>query len=348
MTQEIRYSRTTAPLRRVTGLEVARRAGVSQSTVSRVMTGKADGRVSMRTQKRVLASARALAYQPNGAGRTLRLGRSSTVALVVPHVTHPFFASMLVGTERTARAHGYGVMLIAVGQGDPWSGRVADALSARAVDGCILYVGDRVTGDEFGAFGPNLVLVDAHTRGVPSVELDIESGSRAAVEHLLSLGHTRIGYLGVDYDKESFRRRGLAYRAALGSAGCPYRAAITARATFDIAASTAAALRILDAPDPPTAIFCDDDLLAAGVYKAARALGLRIPHDLSVCGFCDIDVALMLEPELTTVTVPADSVGCAAMESMLGLVDGAGQPKRRLIRLHLNVRASTAPPPVGG
>lgn len=345
MSDDLARSQASPHFERVTGLDVARRARVSQSTVSRVLSGKAYGRVGVRTQKRVLKTARELGYKPNGAGRTLRLGRSSTVALVVPHVTHPFFASMLVGTERTAREHGYGVMLVALGHGDTWSGPVADAISARALDGCILYVGDAVKSVDLTPFRPNLVLVDAHSRGLPSVVLDIEGGARAAVEHLLGLGHTRIGHLGAAIDKESFRRRGAGYRAVLRRAGQRTTAALAARATFDITASTEAARRILDRSPPPTAIFCDDDLLAAGVYKAARACGLRIPEDLSVCGFFDTDVALMLEPELTTVRVAAADVGRTAMQAMLALLDGASQPSRRLIGLELIVRGSTAPPP---
>lgn len=328
-----------------TGSDVARRAGVSQSTVSRVMAGKADGRVSERVRARVKRVAHELGYRPNAAGRMLRLGTAHTVALVVPNVRHPFFASMLLGAEQTAREHGYTVMLLAAGDDAAWKDSITEALAARALDGCILYVGDPMSDRDVAGFGSNVVLVEAESARVPSVTLDIESGARAAVEHLLALGHRRIAHLAAAYDKESFRLRSVAYRRALRAAGIGFRRGLTQQARFEIADSTAAADRLLAAGAPPTAVFCDDDLLAAGVYKAAHARGLRIPTDLSVCGFTDIDLALMLEPELTTVTMRADEVGRAAMDAMMLLLGGHRRSRARRIGLELTVRASTGPPP---
>lgn len=329
--------------RAATGADVARVAGVSQATVSLVMTGKADGRISSENRARVLQAARDLGYQPNAAARSLRLGRARSIALIVPNVANPFFASVLLGAERAARARRYAVMLLDTG-GDPdWLDWIGEVLADRAADGCIVYAADPIPERKIRRLGRHVVLVEAVARGAGSLGLDIADGMRQAVEHLAKLGHRRIAHLEADYDKGTFRVRREAYRATLDGAGLLDGATVVGRARFDIESSTAAARAMLERDPRPTAIMCDDDLLAAGVYKAARSMGLEIPGDLSVVGFDDIELARMLEPELTTVAIPAERIGEATVDAMLALLEG-GRPATSTLSLTLRVRGSSAAP----
>jgi DNA-binding LacI/PurR family transcriptional regulator len=333
------------PVRPATGADVARVAGVSQATVSLVVTGKSDGRISDEQRDHVLKVARGLKYQPNASARSLRLGRARTIALIVPNVANPYFSSVLLGAERAARQREHAVMLIDTGSDPDWPGWIGDILATRAVDGCIVYAADPLTPGQVRQLGRHVVLVEANARGAGSVQLDIAGGIRQAMVHLIEVGHRRIAHISADVDQETFRLRESTYRASLNAAGLAYRPDYVVRARFQIEASTAAARKLLALDPPPTAILCDDDLQAAGVYKAATALGLRIPADLSVVGFDDIELARMLEPELTTVAIPAEEVGARAVEMVLGLVDG-GSAQSLTMPLALRVRGSSGPPAI--
>jgi DNA-binding LacI/PurR family transcriptional regulator len=329
--------------RRVTGHDVARAAGVSQATVSLVMTGKTAGRISNDQRDRVLQIARDLGYQPNASARSLRLGRAQVVALVVPNVANPFFSSVLLGAERAARARGNAVMLLDMGTDVTWHRWMGDLMSARAVDGCIVYAANPIAADDVRRLGTSVVLVEARSPGAASVELDIAGGIAAAMAHLLDLGHRRIGHLAADYGFETFRLRAEAYAAALGRAGVNVTPDLVESSPFGIDASTMAAGILLDRQPGPSAILCDDDLLAAGVYKAASDRQLTIPRDLSVVGVDDIELARMLEPALTTVAIPAEAIGEVAVDLLLGLIE-RGRRKAVTLPLELLVRGSTGVP----
>ncbi len=323
--------------RRVTGRDVALAAGVSQATVSLVMTGKSSGRISEDQRDRVLDIARRLGYQPNASARSLRIGRAHAIALVVPNVANPFFSSVLLGAERAARARGNAVMLLDTGNDTAWPTWMGGVVSSRAVDGCIVYAATSMAARDVRELGTHVVLVEARAPRAGTVDLDVAGGLRAAMDHLVGLGHRRIAHLAADYDYETFRIRADAYAAAIAAAGLP---ATTEAAPFAIDASTTAAGRLLDRAPRPTAIVCDDDLLAAGVYKAATERGLGIPSDVSVVGFDDIELARILEPALTTVAIPAERIGETAVDMLLAMIDGS-PPRRVRIGLELRIRDST-------
>lgn len=310
---------------------MARVAGVSQSTVSLVLAGKAEGRVKPETGQAVRDAARRLGYRPNVAARNLRLGRTRTVLLVVPTLASPFFGAVYTGAARVAGERGFGVVV------HPWAD---DAIPARspidieAIDGVLASsIGGGVTG--LGDV-PLVVMDNDPADPAPAVNFDVAGGMRAIARHLADLGHRRIGHLAAAVDTWTFRVRGEVLAEA---------SPITSRGTtpIDVAAARAAALALLDRPDRPSALVCDDDLIAAGVYKAARALGLDVPGDLSVTGFDDILVATALEPELTTVRLPAEELGARAMTALLERLDGQAPPDVSLPG-ELIVRGSTAPP----
>jgi DNA-binding LacI/PurR family transcriptional regulator len=325
---------------RVTSVDVARRAGVSQSTVSLVFSGKGAGRVSEATQERVRRCARELGYRPNVAAQALRLGSSRAVALLVPDVTNPFFSRVLRGAQRAAQAAGYTVALVDTANDRRWEAQSFEALRAGPVDGYLLF---EVSAPE--AMGPDqhAVLMESEAPGRPSVRFDAEGGAAAAFEHLLELGHRRIGHLAAAFDAPTFHLREAARRRVLTEAGLDPDSQPRVLTPIDIDEARDAAGPLLD--ERPTAVFCDDDLIAAGLYLAVRERGLRIPADLSVIGFDDMDFARVLEPPLTTVALDAEQLGASAFELLEARMAGRRAKRRRVVLpAELLVRGSTGPP----
>ncbi|MFD8157244.1 LacI family DNA-binding transcriptional regulator [Streptomyces malaysiensis] len=324
---------------------MARVAGVSQATVSLVLGEKWPGRVSERTAETVRAAARDLGYRPNLAARSLRLGRTRTVLLVVPALTTEFFARVYTGAERVAADHGFGVVLYPSPEGvgparDPFD-------SARAsLDGVIA---SSMAADALAAVrggGLPLVMLDSDpddAAAAATVNLDIADGVRQAAGHLLTLGHRRVAHLAAAVDSWTFRVRARALAEAMGEV--PGAELSTEPAGLSVEEGRRAAERVLARPGPrPTALVCDDDILAAGACKAARRLGLRIPDDVSVTGFDDLALATAVEPELTTVRLPAEAVGAAGMRALMTLLEGE-TPQDTVLPVDLIPRSSTAPPP---
>ena len=324
-----------------TSVDVARRAGVSQSAVSLVFGGKAAGRVGKQTQDAILHAARELGYHPNSAARTLRSGRSRLVVLAVPDVSNPYFAAALQGAEQAARKHGYSVMLASVRDEHDWQQVILDALSSRLVDGFLLFAIYPPTEGAQTALQGKAVLIDVPSKALPSLQLDIEAGMHAAIMHLLQLGHTKIAHLAAAVDTETFHLRSKAYLDVLQAAGLPVTADYQEHTSFTIADARQAARRLLDRPDPPSAIVCDSDVLAVGVYKAARDLHRTIPHDLSVVGFDDSVIARILDPELTTVAIPTTVIGEQALLLLLAVLEEGRAPSQVIVPLELVIRAST-------
>jgi DNA-binding LacI/PurR family transcriptional regulator len=318
-------------------VDVARRAGVSQSTVSLVLSGKSAGRISARTEAAVRQAADELGYRLNVAARTLRTGLTRTVAMVVTDVTHPFFGPVLRGAQAAAWRAGYAVTLVDVAN-DPDRERASfEALRAGPADGYMFFTVDPPEGS-----GERVVAIEVSPPGMPFVRFDTGHGTDLGVDHLISLGHRRIGHLGSELDAETFRIRREHVLGALAAAGlepCGYE-----RAAFRFDDAHVAALALLGGDERPTAVYCDDDLLAGGVYLAARDLGLRIPADVSVVGFDDLPFAKVFEPPLTTIAIDPEELGASAFELLAALMEG-GEPDGRVLPVELVVRGSTGPPP---
>ncbi|WP_433467155.1 LacI family DNA-binding transcriptional regulator [Spirillospora sp. CA-128828] len=324
---------------RPTSKDVAQEAGVSQSTVSLVLGGKWSGRVSPATARSVRSAAERLGYRPNQAARNLRLGTTRTVLLMVPTLTAPFFGPVYTGAARVAARHGFGVVVStwpddAVGPADSPFG------SDEAIDGVLA---SSMAVEALAEFrGTPVVMLDSGPdEAVPTVGFGVADGMRAIAGHLAGLGHRRIGHVAAAVDQWTFRARGDALTAAV--AALPGGVLTRDPCAIDVTAAKDAATRLLASSDPPTALVCDDDLIAAGAYKAARALGLDVPSDLSVTGFDDVLLATALEPELTTVRLPAEELGAQGMTALLDLLAGR-RPASRVLPGELVARASTAIP----
>jgi DNA-binding LacI/PurR family transcriptional regulator len=324
---------------RVTSVDVAERAGVSQSTVSLVFSGKGQGRVSEATQDNVRRCARELGYRPNLAAQALRLGTSRAVALLVPDITNPFFARVLRGAQRAAQTAGYTVALIDTGNDRRWEAQSFQALRAGPVDGYLLF---EVMPPEGLERDEHVVLIESRAPRRSSVLFDSGGGARAAFEHLVELGHRRIGHLASAFDAPTFDLRNAARRAVLTEAGLDPDEQPRATTDITIDAARDAAGPLLDAR--PTAVFCDDDIIAAGFYLAARERGLRIPGEVSVIGFDDMDFARVLEPPLTTVALDAELLGSTAFELLEARLAGRRTPSQTVLPAELVVRGSTGAP----
>ncbi|GCF09951.1 LacI family DNA-binding transcriptional regulator [Dictyobacter arantiisoli] len=328
----------------VTSIDVARHAGVSQSTVSLVFAGKAEGRVSPLTQQKVLRIAEELGYRPNIAARTLRLGHTNIIAFVIPDVTNPFFAAVLKGAEQAARAHDYAVILVSTDNDQAWQGVVMDALTTHSIEGFVLCAVRPPDNLDLSLLRGRALIVDDTYPDLTALQLDIAGGTQAAMQHLIELGHRKIAHLASRRDTATFRLRGMIYEQTLSQLGEPIRAEYTAQAALEPEDALQAARQLLQATDIPTAIFCDDDLLAIGVYKAAREMELAIPGQLSVVGFGGGLIAQTLAPDLTTVAIPAGRLGEQALEILYTILNTTQPVASALMPLQLRIGDSTALP----
>jgi DNA-binding LacI/PurR family transcriptional regulator len=294
-----------------------------------VLSGKAAGRISARTEEAVRQAAQELGYRPNVAARALRTGVARSVALVVPDITNPFFGRVLRGAQRAAQQAGYTVVLVDLGNDRAWEETSLRAVLAGPADGLLLFEADLPPGATEHA-----IQIEMCPGRLPVVRLDVEQGVDLALDHLLRLGHTRIAHLASSFDAPTFELRRNRMRERLGHAP----PSVAAPFTFEGAAKAAGPL--LD-QGGFSAIFCDDDILAGGVYLAARERNISIPGDLSVVGFDDLDFARVLAPPLTTVAVDAEGLGAAAFKALAREFAGETVEREQVMPVRLEVREST-------
>jgi DNA-binding LacI/PurR family transcriptional regulator len=323
-------------------VDVARRAGVSQATVSLVLSGKAPGRISDATAEAVRHAARELGYRPNAAARALKSGAARAVGLVVPDVTNPVFGRVLRGAQRAAWDAGHAVALVDTANDPAWRYTSVDALLALPVDGFVVFAEAPPPAlTEPGA--PPTVMIEGTATGLPHVRLDVEDGVDQALAHLDGLGHRRIGHLRSEIDQDTFRRRIRRYEAHLRDRGVDPADMAVEPGGFSAREAIAAGRALLAQGRAPTAVICDDDILAAGLVVAAREAGLRVPGDLSVVGFDDLDVATVSDPSLTTVRIDAEALGAAGFGLLRARLEGRS-PRSRVLGVELVVRESTGRP----
>jgi DNA-binding LacI/PurR family transcriptional regulator len=320
---------------RVTSIDVARRAGVSQSTVSLVLSGKGRGRISARTEEAVRAAAVELGYRPNLAARTLRTGVARTVGLVVPDITNPFFGRMMRGAQRAAQQAGYTVVLVDAGGNRAWEAESLQALLSGPSDGLLLFEVALPPGAAEKAIG-----IEMAPGELPVVRLDVETGIDAAITHLLELGHRRIGHVASAFVAPTFDLRAARLAARLAEAGLEPAPRVESLFSFEEAREASAPLLETGV----TAVLCDDDILAGGFYLAARDAGAAIPGDVSVIGFDDLDFARVLAPPLTTIAADAEELGAVAFRALASDLAGKPPPAEQVLPTRLEIRESTAPP----
>jgi LacI family transcriptional regulator len=331
---------------RVTIRDVAARAGVSVATVSKVLNGR-DG-VAAATVERVREVIAELGYESSLVARSLRNHRTNVIGILVWDI-EPFSAELLKGAARGIKGTGYELVVYSGGgegaERVGWERRYLSRLSGTLIDGAVM-VTPTVLNVECGS---PVVAVDPHSGGddVPTVSTDNFHGARLATEHLLRLGHRRIGFLGrPPRDLESSRLREQGYRTALAAADIPVDPELVRVAGYEDAALKGAARELLLLPDRPTAIFAANDLSAIATMDVALTLGMQVPADLSVVGFDNVPESALARPPLTTVEQPIQLMGQRAIEMLLELLAGR-DPEQPHVRLptRLLVRDSCAAPP---
>ncbi|MFI5915772.1 LacI family DNA-binding transcriptional regulator [Dactylosporangium sp. NPDC051541] len=316
--------------RRVTIRDVATAAGVSVTTVSHVLNQFSGARVSDDTRERVEAAARRLGYAANGLARGLRLQRSQTLALLSDEIaTTPHAGRIILGAQETASARGWLLMLLTTGNDPQVEQREIRALARHRVDGVLyatMYHREVTVPALLGSVPIVLLNASSADPAIPSVVPDEVAGGRAAVGHLLDHGHRSIGFVTNVDDIPATHLRLEGYRAALTAAGVPLRPDLVAAEVSDARGGHRAATALLRRPDRPTALFCFNDRMAMGAYRAAQECGLRIPQDLSVVGVDNQElIAEGLHPGLSTVALPHYEMGAWAVTTTIGLIErGAG------------------------
>jgi DNA-binding LacI/PurR family transcriptional regulator len=329
--------------------DVARQAGVGLGTVSRVLNNSP--LVSPVTRKRVLDAIAELRYSPSQIARSFASGKTLTVSAIAPFFTRPSVVERLRGIESRLTASGYSLVVFNVETVARRDSCLQDITRHDRSDG-VLIISLTPREDEVMALheaGTPVVLVDASAAGMCGVRIDDVYGGELAVRHLIDLGHRRIGFVGDSIDQvrafnfTSSRDRHTGYMKMLDAAGIVQRPEYQRHGIHGRNESRLLAHELLQLPDPPTAIFAASDTQAMGVLEAARDLGMRVPADLSIIGFDDIDVAEYLG--LTTVRQLLFMSGQRGVELLLGLIGGEDlAPEPELLPIELVARSTTAAP----
>jgi LacI family transcriptional regulator, galactose operon repressor len=344
---DIAHRRTNGPSR-MTIREIADLAGVSIATVSRVLNGRDD--VADETRELVRRVVQEHGYTVSRSARGLSAGRTGLIGLLVPLVYPVYFSAIVSGAAEALYEHDMRVLLSPTGGEHDREVSLIDRLVHGETDGALIVLPEESSdelerllddGYHFVVVDPRLPLDDR----IPSVSAAHMSGADQAMRHLLGLGHRRIAAIvgPSGWVASDDRRRG--YHAALAAAGILPDPALEAESDFEIGGGVRAAGQFLDLADPPTAIFAFNDNLAIGAIQAARARGLRVPEDLSVVGFDDVEHATIVTPTLTTVRQPLAEMGRTAVSLLVRLLE-----HQRFETLHVElgtrlvVRESTAPP----
>jgi DNA-binding LacI/PurR family transcriptional regulator len=333
----------TAPRRPATIRDVARHAGVSVATVSRVLNDIPVVRTEMRD--RVREAIADLGYRPSSMARSLSLGRSQAIGVLAPFFTTPSVVERLRGVSQRAGQRGYGLMLFDVETPEQRAGAVRDFARPGRLDG-LLVISLPLLDAEVEALerdGLPVVMVDVGHPRVPHVVIDDAHGGELATEHLLARGHRRIGFVG-DLDRNPFgftssEQRRVGYRRALRRTGVEAAPELEAHGRHGREEARDLARGLLDRDDRPTAIFASSDTQAIGVLEAAHALGLRVPEDVAVIGFDDIEIAEPLG--LSTVRQPLRQSGACGADILLAVIAGAPARPAELDALTVVARRTT-------
>ncbi|MDZ4375513.1 MAG: LacI family DNA-binding transcriptional regulator [Phenylobacterium sp.] len=328
--------------------DVARSAGVSTATVSRVLS--APERVADATRARVLAAVDTLGYSPNVAAKMLRTLRTEKILVSVPDISNPFFSQVIRGVEEAASAAGYSVLLGDTRDEPEREDQYAAMLRRKEADG-LIFLGHRLPdalAEMAASLGPGAPIVNgceySPALAVSSAHIDNEQAAAEAMAHLYDLGHRRIGVITGPLASPLSRDRLAGVRAAAEAVGAePGLSVFTG--DFSVEAGAALSRELLTRAQPPTALFCFSDEMAMGALSAARGLGLACPRDVSVVGFDDIRYAAFLDPPLTTVSQPMAEIGHQTVRLLLEILSGEAAAPRHVTLAHrLVIRASTARP----
>jgi DNA-binding LacI/PurR family transcriptional regulator len=329
--------------------DIARAAKVSHPTVSRALSDSP--LVNGETAKRIRQIATSLGYRPSAIARSLATKRTKTIGVVVTSIADPFIADVISGVEEAANDHGYSVFLANSNANPDREVKVVHSFHERRVDGIL------VTASRVGALYvpllsqlkvPIVLINNQHPDGtdefIYSVTIDNIKASTEVMRHLIGLGHKRIAYIGDRGGLQSDNERLAGYRQGLALAEYPFLPELVVQGDGKPEGGGQAMASLLALPNPPTAVFCYNDMSALGALRVLNGHGIKVPEDLSLVGFDDLAIASYTSPLLTTVSQPKQQMGRMAMEIMIKLLSGVDSKANIKVEGELIVRESTAPP----
>lgn len=324
--------------------DIARAAKVSHSTVSRALRGSP--LVNPETRELIRRIAAEKGYSPSAVARSLVTRRTNTIGVVVTSIADPFVGEVVSGIESQMLERGYSVILATCHAEPDREIRAVRGFQERRVDGIL------VTASRVGALyrqmleethAPIVLINNQHAGEFAwHVSIDNPAGARLMTGHLIGLGHRRIGYIGDRFGLHSDDERLAGYRARLEEGRIPFAPELIAYGDGRAESGLEAMRQLLDLPEPPTAVFCYNDMQAFGAMRAVRERGLRVPADISIGGFDDLFLASYSDPPLTTIRQPKQEMGCQAAAILLDLIAG-GNPESCIKTGVLVERQSTAP-----
>ena len=319
--------------------DIAALCGVAASTVSRALS--TPDRVNIRTRQRIEAAAAQLHYIPNSQAKALSSGRTGAVGVLVPDITNPFYFDLIRGTQLQLKAAGYTQLLVDTEESDEVEASTLDQLR-KSADG-IIVAASRLSDEALLAAAAKmpLVTINRDVPGVPAVIIDTPSATSQALDHLVSLGHTRIAYMAGPLTSQSSTRRWTTLSEAAEERG------VEVRRLGPFAPKTQSGAAAADAAvhSGVTACIAFNDLIAIGMLQRLRERGIRVPEDMSIVGCDDIFGADFCNPPLSTMASPIEQAGRVAVSMLLArlnpLAAGGGTRSRSVMPTHLTVRGST-------
>ncbi len=334
---------------RTTLADVAKRAGVNVSTVSRSLNQETSGQVSKATVNKIRKIAEEMSYSPNTVARGLRTRKSMTIGVIVPDLTNPIFPPIVRGVDSVLFSRGYSALVVNTDNNAEIENALFDSLMERQVDGLIIATGhtERSMITKYHNQGVKAVLVNREASGVPypSVIGDDAAGITAALEHLAKLGHKKVLHLAGPTILSTASVRSNAFTNTAKHLGMSTK--IIKATALSVSAGEIAMNKFLEAnPKSVTAVLAGNDLLALGVFHALRKHGLRAPQDISVIGFNNMPFSEDFSPSLTTVSAPHFEMGVESARLLINQIEGkVTSPRKITLPVTLVVRESSGPVP---
>lgn len=326
----------STPPQKVTMQDVARLAKVSVATVSNVFNGR--GSVGEQVKERVLQVASDINYVQNRAARTMKVGRSEILGLIVPNIENPYFANLTQEIMKETQKRGYQVFFVGTEGSHDNEEAAIRSLVKQGVDGIILFPVDEDLEIELGSFNIPIVVLDRYVENAESVQAEYTQGGQLLAQHLLQLGHRKFGMLEGPRCVSASRERSQGFENAIAGIGeiiwseeHPYTLKLTEQAITQLSKQNV------------SAIICGNDMIAIGTIFHLQSKGIKVPDDVSVCGFDDINLASLVSPSLTTIRIRNDLMAYEAVSLLLRRIEESASDRRNrvLIGVDLVSRQST-------
>lgn len=324
----------------VNSKDVARLANVSQSTVSLVFSGRYQGRVSEKTRQNILKVAKELGYHPNINAQILRSGNSRAIAFIVPDIQQPYFGKVVHAAELSATKSGYSLILLDSYANNHWVEHLVSLFQSKLISGCIIYSCEIKHIELLNSYRNKLIFIESDDDENNDIILNVDEAVKSAFSIVYNMNRFKIGFFRSDIPRKHFIKRHKLFDNEFNSLNILDKSKHVVYSSFNLSQSTKNAELLLR--EKPNIVFCDDDILAGAIYRAAKTLNLDIPKDVAVVGFNDTDLCNYLSPELSTIKIPSLYIGEIAIKNLLKkTTNSKTSVKVENIELELVLRAST-------